>query len=265
MNIKVLTRYWRTILVVAEMTMRQQLTDGFILFTVLFQPIIIAVLGLFMLQDKAADSAMFVVVGSGLTGLWSSLLFISGGSINSERWSGTLEALVAIPTPFEVVVFGKNLANVTQSLVSMVLGYFIAALAFGYSLGVQQPLMFFVSVILSVIAFISFGLVIAPIFVMNPGIRAWQNAMEYPVYILCGFLFPIAMLPGWTTPVSYILPPYWAAVALHGTSTGGAPVRQTLFTWGMLLLFSFVDLIIASRLFKLMLYKVRADATLGLE
>ncbi|MGE5464889.1 MAG: ABC transporter permease [Syntrophothermus sp.] len=265
MNIKVLTRYWRTILVVAEMTMRQQLTDGFILFTVLFQPIIIAVLGLFMLQDKAADSAMFVVVGSGLTGLWSSLLFISGGSINSERWSGTLEALVAIPTPFEVVVFGKNLANVTQSLVSMVLGYFIAALAFGYSLGVQQPLMFFVSVILSVIAFISFGLVIAPIFVMNPGIRAWQNAMEYPVYILCGFLFPIAMLPGWTTPVSYILPPYWAAVALHGTSTGGAPVRQTLFTWGMLLLFSFVDLILASRLFKLMLYKVRADATLGLE
>jgi hypothetical protein len=33
----------------------------------------------------------------------------------------------------------------------------------------------------------------------------------------------------------------------------------------MLLLFSIVDLIIASRLFKYMLYKVRADATLGLE
>ncbi len=146
MNIKVVIRYWRTILVVAEMTMRQQLTDGFILFTVLFQPIIIAVLGLFMLQDKGADAAMFVVVGSGLTGLWSSLLFISGNSINSERWSGTLEALAAIPTPFEVVVFGKNLANVSQSLVSMVVGYLIAAYAFGYSLYVQQPGPFFVSV-----------------------------------------------------------------------------------------------------------------------
>jgi hypothetical protein len=76
---------------VAEMTLRQQMTDGFILFTVLFQPIIIAVLGLWMLKDKGADAAMFVVVGSGLTGLWSSLLFISGGSINSNagpgRWS----------------------------------------------------------------------------------------------------------------------------------------------------------------------------------
>jgi len=265
MNVRVLVKYWRTVLTVAEMTMRQQMTDGFIVFTVLFQPIIIAVLGLWMLGDKGADAAMFVVVGSGLTGLWSSLLFISGGSINSERWSGTLESLVAIPTPFEVVVFGKNLANVLQSLVSMVVGYFIAAFAFGYSLNIQEPLLFFVSVLIAVVAFISFGLIIAPIFVMNPGVRAWQNAMEFPVYVFCGFLFPIALLPGWTTPISYILPPYWAAVALHGTSTGGASLDQTLISWGMMLFFSVIDLFIASRLFKLMLYKARADATLGME
>lgn len=265
MNVNVLRKYWRTILTVAEMTMRQQMTDGFIVFTVLFQPIIIAVLGLWMLQDKGADAAMFVVVGSGLTGLWSSLLFISGNSLTAERWSGTLESLVAVPTPFEVIVFGKNLANVIQSLVSMVIGYFIAAFLFHYSLEIQQPVLFVVSVILAVIAFVSFALVIAPIFVMNPGVRAWQNAMEFPVYVLCGFLFPIALLPGWTTPVSFLLPPYWAAVALHGTSTGGASLNETLIAWGMLLFFSLVDLLIASRLFKLMLYKARADATLGME
>lgn len=265
MNIRVLVKYWRTILIVAEMNARQMMTDGFILFTVIFQPIMIALLGLWMLKDKGADAAMFVVVGSGLTGLWSSLLFISGNSINFERWTGTLESLVAIPTPFEVIVVGKNLANVTQSLLSMVLGYFVAAFAFGYSLDIQQPLLFIASVFLAVIAFISFGLIIAPIFVMNPGVRAWQNAMEFPVYVLCGFLFPIALLPGWTTPVSYLLPPYWAAVALHGTSTGGAALNETLFAWGMLLLFSFIDLLIASRLFKHMLYKARADATLGME
>ena len=265
MNLRMLAKYWRTILVVAEMNIRQQMTDGFILFTVVFQPIIIAMLGLWMLKDKGADAAIFVVVGSGLTGLWSSLLFISGNSINFERWTGTLESLVAIPTPFEVIVFGKNLANVGQSLLSMVLGYFIAIFAFGYSLQIQQPLLFTVSVLLAVIAFISFGLIIAPIFVMNPGVRAWQNAMEFPVYVLCGFLFPIALLPGWTTPISYLLPPYWAAVALHGTSTGDASIQSTLFAWGMMLLFSLIDLLIASRLFKLMLYKARADATLGME
>ena len=265
MNFRVLIKYWRTILVVAEMTIRQQLMDGFVIFTILFQPIIIALLGLWMLKGKGADAALFVVVGSGLTGLWSSLLFISGNSINVERWIGTLESLVAIPTPFEVVVFGKNLANVIQSLLSMLLGYLVAVLFFGYSLNIQQPLLFVASVFFTIIGFISFGLIIAPIFVMNPGVQAWQNGLEFPVYVLCGFMFPIALLPGWTTPVSYLLPPYWAAVALHGTSTGGASFNQTLFAWGMIVLFSIVDLVVGSRLFKLMLYKARADATLGLE
>lgn len=265
MRASVLVKYWRTILMVAEVSIRTQLTDGFILFTVLFQPIIIAVLALWMLQDKGAEYAMFVVVGSGLTGLWSSLLFISGNSINAERWMGTLESLVAMPTPFEVIVFGKNLANVIQSLISMVLGYLIASLLFGYSLSVQQPALFAVSVFMTMLAFICFALIIAPVFVMNPGVRAWQNAMEFPVYVMCGFLFPIAMLPHWTGPLSYLLPPYWAARALHGASTGGAPPSDIYFSWAMLLVFSILDLLIAGWLFKIMLFKARADATLDME
>jgi ABC-2 type transport system permease protein len=265
MNYRMLIRYWRTILVVAEMTLRMQLMEPFVIFTVLLQPILIALLGLWMLQGRGAEGAMFVVVGSGLTGLWSSLLFISGNSINIERWIGTLESLVGLPTPFEVIVFGKNLANVVQSLGAMILGYLVAVLFFGYSLSIDQPLLFAISVLFTVLGFVSFGLIIAPLFVMSPAVQGWQNAMEFPIYVLCGFLFPIALLPGWTTPISYLLPPYWAAVALHGTSTGGASLPQTLLAWGMLVLFSLLDLFIASRLFKRMLYKARADATLGME
>ena len=163
-------------------------------------------------------------------------LFISGNSINIERWIGTLESLVGLPTPFEVIVVGKNLGNVLQSLVAMIFGYLVAALFFGYSLTIQQPLLFAISVLFTIVGFVSFGLIIAPIFVMNPAVQGWQNAMEFPVYVLCGFLFPIALLPGWTTPISYLLPPYWAAVALHGTSTGGASLQETALAWGMLLL-----------------------------
>jgi ABC-2 type transport system permease protein len=258
-------KYWRTILTVAEVTLRHQMNDSFILFAILIQPLIIAVLALFMLKDTAANAAMFVVVGSGLTGLWSSLLFISGNSINAERWQGTLESLVGMPTPFDVIVFGKNLANVAQSLLSMFVAYLLAALFFGYSLHMDQPLLFFLSILLSVFAFISFGLVIAPVFVMYREVQQWQNAMEYPVYILAGFLFPVLLLPGWTTPISYILPPYWAAIALHGTSTANAPVQQTLFAWGMMAVLSIIYLLIASRLFKIMLDKARVDATLDVQ
>jgi ABC-2 type transport system permease protein len=265
MNIRNIFKYWRAMLTVAEMTLRHQLNDAFIIFSVLVQPVLIAVLALYMLKDKGADYAMFVVVGSGLTGLWSSLLFISGNSINVERWSGTLESLVAAPLPFDVIIFGKNLANVFQSMLSMVVAYLLAAIFFGYSLGFTQPFLFLISLFLSLFAFISFGLTIAPLFVMYRSIQQWQNAMEFPVYILAGFLFPIALLPGWTTPISYVLPPYWAAIALHGTSTELAPLNQILFAWGMMVLFSIIDLFIASRLFKFMLYKARVDAVLDIQ
>ncbi|MGD8632930.1 MAG: hypothetical protein PVF85_05120, partial [Anaerolineales bacterium] len=98
------------------MTLRQNVLDGFIIFTVLIQPLLIAMLALWMLRERAVDQAIYIVVGSGLTGLWSSLLFISGNGITGERWSGTLEMLVAQPTPLPVIIFGKNLAHVTQSL-----------------------------------------------------------------------------------------------------------------------------------------------------
>ncbi len=265
MILLVVRNSWRTVITVAEMTLRQTVMDAFIIFTVLVQPMIIAVLALWMLGDKGEQYIMFVVVGSGMTGLWSSLLFISGNSINVERWSGTLESLVGLPTSLAVIVFGKNLANVAQSLISMVTSYILAALIFNYDLYLAQPFLFIISLVLTIIAFISFGLIIAPIFVMNPSVQQWQNAMEFPVYILCGFLFPIAMLPQWTTPISYLLPPYWAARALHGTSTGAARVQQTVLAWGLMLLFSVIYFLIAKRLFEIMLVKARKDATLDME
>jgi hypothetical protein len=130
---------WRGIWAAAEMTFRQQVMDAFIIFTILVQPLIIALLALWMLGGKGSDYIMFVVVGSGMTGLWSGLLFMCGNSITWERWSGTLETLVGVPTPLDAIVIGKNLANVSQSLASMVVKHLLALVIFGYSLTITQP------------------------------------------------------------------------------------------------------------------------------
>jgi len=161
--------YGRAVAAAFEMTLRQNVLEAFILFTALVQPLIIALLALWMLRERGGDYAIFVVVGSGMTGLWSIVLFIGGNSINRERWTGTLEMLVGLPTPMPVIVFGKNLANVAHSLSSMVASYFLASLLFGYPLRVEQPLLFVISLAFTVVAFVSFGLIIAPVFVINPG------------------------------------------------------------------------------------------------
>jgi ABC-2 type transport system permease protein len=218
-----------------------------------------------MLGERGAEAVVFVVVGSGMTGLWSSLLFISGNSLNVERWTGTLEMIVTQPTPVYWIVFGKNLAHVGQSLASMIIAYALAAFVFGYPIQIAHPALFAISLGLLVVAFVSFGLIIAPVFLMNPGVQGWQNAMEFPVYILSGFLFPIALLPGWTTPASYLLAPYWGARALHGTSSGNAPLGEVLFCWLMLVLFSAAYWWLARQLFRRMLDKVRREATIGFQ
>jgi ABC-2 type transport system permease protein len=265
MNLAKTKPYLRVIVAAFELATKQTFVDSFVIFGIIVQPLLIAVLGLWMLGDKSPEYGIFVVIGSGMTGLWSSLLFVSGNSITAERWSGTLEFLVGQPTPLEVIVFGKNLAHVIQSLLSMVASYLLAALFFDYSLEISQPLLFFASLLLTIPAFVSFGLIIAPIFVLNPSVQQWQNAMEFPVYMLAGFLFPIALLPGWTTPLSYLLPPYWAARALHGTSSGNAPLEELLFSWLMLAIFTVIYLILSRFLFRVMLRKARTDATIGMQ
>jgi ABC-2 type transport system permease protein len=247
------------------MALRHSATDSFVIFAVFVQPLIIAILGLLMLREKGGDYGIFVVVGSGLTGLWSSLLFVSGNAITHERWSGTLELLVGVPTPMWMVVLGKNLAHVLQSLGSMVLAYTLVSIFTGYPLVIQQPLQFAASVVFIVISFICFGLLLSPLFIVNPDVQRFQNALEYPVYILAGFLFPILLLPGWTNPLSYLLAPYWAALSLQGAAAGTASWADLLFNWGMMLLLGLIYLLVSSYLFRRMLEKARQDATLGFQ
>ncbi len=265
MKDSLLIKYLRVIRIVFEVTLRQNFSDAFIVFAIIVQPMIIAILALWMLQDRAGDIGIFVIVGSGLTGLWSGLLFISGNSITGERWVGTLEGLVASPTPMSIIVLGKNLANVFQSLSSMLASYAIVALLFDLRISVENPLLFFVSILITVIAFISFGLILAALFVINPSFQQFQNGLEFPIYILAGFLFPIALLPGWTTPLSYILAPYWAAVALHGSATGSASTNEILFSWAMMLLFSIIYFFASGFLFRIVLRKAKVDATLSMQ
>jgi ABC-2 type transport system permease protein len=257
--------YLRSIAITFEMTLRQNFSDAFIIFAVIVQPIIIAVLALWMLREQGGDYAIFVVVGSGMTGLWSGLLFVSGNSITGERWVGTLEGLVASPTPMPVIIFGKNLANVVQSLSSIIVSYILVALLFNLEAKIAHPFLFALSLLMTVVAFITFGLIMAALFVISPAVQNWQNGLEFPVYILSGFLFPVLLLPGWTTPISYILAPYWAARALHASSTAIAPLNEVLLSCAMMLLFSGFYIAASRGLFRYVLRRARVDATLGMQ
>ncbi|MDX3377972.1 hypothetical protein PV390_26590 [Streptomyces sp. ME02-6991-2A] len=57
------------------------------------------------------DRLLTAAVGAGLMGIWSSVLFGSGGAVQNQRRLGTLETLVASPTPLALVLLPITLAT----------------------------------------------------------------------------------------------------------------------------------------------------------
>src|SRR3954454_16272588 len=64
----------------------------------------------FMLVFKHAgrqDLTAYAAIAPVFIALWWLALFNSGWTITTERWNGTLEMLVAAPSSFASVIFGK--------------------------------------------------------------------------------------------------------------------------------------------------------------
>ena len=147
----------RALFLASEMTLRMNVIDSFILFGIADPAADHRHAGAVDAgRPQDADYAIFVVVGSGMTGLWSSLLFISGNSITLGALDRhARDAGRASPRRSRYIVFGKNLANVLQSLLSMV-GELRRwpPCSSATRCVIEQPLLFAVSLVLTVFAFV---------------------------------------------------------------------------------------------------------------
>lgn len=254
----------RVVRAAAAVQIARLAVDLFMLFGAVAQPFFVAVTVMYMLRGRADFVAVFVVVGSALSGLWTVALFEGASGISNERWTGTLELLAAAPVPLFLVVAGKMVGGMLFSLLSLVTSYVIGAWLFGYDVTIREPLPFAVSFLLATVSLWSIGMLFAPIGILSRVAGRFLNVLEYPIYILCGFLFPVLLLPGLLLPLSYALPPYWAAVALHGTSSGSLGGVELAAVWSILLLSSIATVAIAHALFRVVLRRARRDGTLAL-
>ncbi|HTJ62062.1 MAG TPA: ABC transporter permease [Candidatus Saccharimonadales bacterium] len=250
--------------VAAELQFKEVAVSGFLLFGALVQPFFIGVMTMFMLRHRPDFDPVYVVVGAALSGLWSVLLFAGSSAISHERSLGTLELVVAAPASFFVVYGGKIAGTLAFSLVSVLLSYAIGAWLFGYPITVADPVGFAASLVLALVALWSTGMLFAPLGILWRTVGRFLGLMEYPIYSLSGFLFPILLLPGWTLPVSYLLPPYWAALALHASARGELDLVGLAEVWAVLLFTAVVLMLVSSRLFRAVLQRARRAGSLAL-
>ena len=190
------------------------------------QPVIFASIAFFMHEAGAREgSLLYVALGTGLMGMWSSTLFGSGGVIQWQRWQGTLELLVGAPPRFIVSMVPLTLSTATVGLYSVAATLLWGRLLFGVPLDLEHPLLFAVALAATTVALGLLGLVMASTFVLYRHASAFSNLLEYPVWLVSGLLVPIALLPGWAEPISWVLAPTWGVRAVREAALGGEPLQ----------------------------------------
>jgi ABC-2 type transport system permease protein len=194
----------------------------FLLISVL-QPIIFASIAFLMVENgNAAGTLLYVALGAGLMGIWSSTLFGSGGAIQWQRWQGTLELLVAAPAPFVYCLLPLTVATSSIGLYSIVATLFWGRVFFGMPLDFAHPLQLALALPVTVLSLGMLGLVLASTFVLARNANAFSNLLEYPVWLATGLLVPLSLLPGWVGPISWVLAPTWGIEAIRDAALGGS-------------------------------------------
>jgi ABC-2 type transport system permease protein len=89
-----------------------------------------------------------------------------------------------------------------------------------------------------------------------------MNCIEYPIFILCGILFPIEMLPKWTTPLSYILSPTWAARILRMSVEGIENTKLFYYYTCVLVGITIIYFILSYILYNIIDKRTRINGTL---
>jgi len=188
-------------------------------------PLLFAVVGLYVLNTRAPNASHLVygVLGGGLIGYWSVAYIDAGNSIQDERWSGTLEQIFATPTPLWVILFGKVCAGLMFGLLSFLPTAFFAYFGFHAVVPALDPWKFVISMGVLTLTFFCIALTLAPLFALVRWLFTMINGFELGVYILCGFMFPVAVLAPWAQGVAGVLAPAWAVRALYASTVVQGP------------------------------------------
>ncbi|MEK4059844.1 MULTISPECIES: ABC transporter permease [unclassified Paenibacillus] len=233
-------------------------------FVIILQPLLYGYL-LFLMYSHSNPTNLGekIIIGTGLMNLWSSILYSSASDLERERSMGTLEAIYSAPVDFKIILLGKIIGNITLGIISTLISFVFITLVLNLHIQITNPFLFSVSYIATIITFIIISLICSLIFTLSRNSRLLMNCLEYPFFILCGFVFPITLLPKQVQYLSYLLTPTWSTLMLKKSMTG---INHTYFA-KYLFIFGFeniIYLLIIFHLFKKFDSAIRSKGRLGL-
>ena len=230
-------------------------------FLVVVFPLMFATSALLVYQVKSDPAAMlYAGIGAAAMGIWTSQTVTASTLVQRERWAGTLELVVASPTPFTYVLLPITAAMSLMGVYSVVATILWDWWVFDLALHVDNWPLFLLSILMATVTIALFGFLLSVSAVRYRTSWALGAAIEYPGWLLCGFVVPLHLLPTFLHPISWLLAPTWAVEAMRAAAAGASP-------WGDLALCALVGsgyAVLAAWLGVRLINSARRDATLAL-
>lgn len=228
-------------------------------------PLLFAAVGLYVLSGPGTTPSHLVygVLGGGLIGYWSVAYIDAGNSIQDERWNGTLEQIFATPTPLWVIILGKVCGGLLFGLLAFVPTAALAYFGFQAVLPALDPSRFVISLGILTLSFFCIAITLTPLFALWRWAFSMLNGFELGVYVLCGFMFPVAVLAAWAQGVAGVLGPTWAVRAIYASTVAEGPHDFAVW-WAVAIGLSLLYLIGAYFLYALVEREARHSGELAL-
>lgn len=167
----------------------------------------------------------FLVIGIFMTETWSSTVWGSGNALQSERYLGTISAVIAAPASTAAVIVGYTLGSLLAYIPSVATCAVVGILA-GATFDVGSPLAAAIALLTVYICTFCIGLAFGGLFILSKNSNALSNFLQTPIYLLAGFYVPRSVLPGWLQRVSDLIPLSHAVDALRGALLQGKNVEE---------------------------------------
>lgn len=251
----------RTLLIGTLLHAKQMSRSPFEVALALIIPVVQATMAVYLFRaGQEPHRLLEAAVGAGLMGVWSSVLFGSGGAVQNQRFQGNLEMIMLAPRRPVTVLLPITTATAITGTYALLATLLWGRLLYGIPLDLARPYAFLAATAACVAGLGMFGLLLASTFVLLRNANALANPLEYPIWLLSGMLVPISVLPSWTAPIAAVLPTTWGARAVREATVGG-PVWPSI---GICLAISTLCLLLGAYCLTSFERRARAAATLAL-
>jgi ABC-2 type transport system permease protein len=178
-------------------------------------PFIFTSVALVFFGNVSGSAALYAVLGGGMMGMWGNTLYGSGFALAFDRWNGTIEYVLATPSRLVWIIAGRSASNAVLGLVNALAILVIAIVGYGALMGIASPVLFLLALVLTLASLSALGVVFCSAFLLSRSASVMTNGLEMPIYVASGSMFPIALLPWWSHPLSLLLGPTWGIDAMR--------------------------------------------------